>query len=370
LGRVNTPTVDWILLLGTAGLCGIGLTFLHSTAPADLAKQIQWVFIGACMMFAMSLLDYRILVHYAWEFYFVVIVLLLIVLQLPPIRGAQSWIRLPGFSIQPVELMKVALVLVLANHLRFKETQTTLKGLVIPFLITLIPMALILKQPDLGGAILLPPILFSIVYASGARLSHLIYIAFGGIVSAIPMWIFGLKDYQKSRIYAFIYPELYAQREAYQLNQSLIAIGSGGLFGMGLGQGMITSLRLLPDSQNDFIFGVIAEEGGFVAISAVLGCYLLIVLEGLHIARKCREPSGRLIATGISCTIGAQAIINICVVTGLLPTTGITLPLISYGGSSMVVTMAFLGILFNIASSNPLFIGPTAFSLNSEEASK
>jgi cell division protein FtsW len=162
-----------------------------------------------------------------------------------------------------------------------------------------------------------------------------------------------MHTYQKSRIYAFLTPELYESAESYQMLMSLTAIGSGGIGGQGLGNGVITELDLLPEKHNDFIFGVIAEEGGLAAAGSLILLFLLLTLVGLHVAGQAGSKTGRLAAVGVSALLGWQALLNVYVVTGLFPTTGVTLPLVSYGGSSLVVSCAMVGLLLNISQAPP-----------------
>lgn len=359
--RERLVRMDWLLLLCVIGITGIGLTYLSTAGPDFLARQVQWVAFGLVAMAVMFMLDYRMLLRWAYPLYGVGIALLVIVLMSPAVREARRWIRLPGINIHPTEFMKLVLILALAAYLRPRESQTTLKGLVVPFLLILLPMGLILRQPDLGSALTLPPTLFAIIFAAGARPLHLIGIAMCGAAGAVPMWEYGMKPYQKRRVLAFLDPELYSAREAYQLLMSLIAIGSGGLYGAGLGEGTQNSLELLPDKHTDFIFGVIAEEGGFVVAGTLLVLYLLMIWCGLHIASQCKEPGGKLVVVGITAVLGVQVLVNVGVVTAMLPTTGITLPLISYGGSSLVVTFAMVGLMLNIGASRPLVMAPEAF---------
>ena len=354
--------IDWIVLVSAIIVVAVGMFFLKSADLDSYHKQVQWIFISSVALVAGFMVDYRILVRYSPVIYLITMLMLLGVLFTSPINGARSWIRLPGFNMQPSELMKIALILILAKTLSSHEEQATVKGLVWPFILTLLPLGLILKQPDLGTGMLFPPLLFAMVYASGARLRHLLAVIFAGICGVVPMWFFIMKEYQKNRIRAFINPELYSAREAWQLIQSLIAIGSGGLYGMGWGKGSQTSLDLLSEKHTDFIFGVIAEEGGFYVAAALLTAYLLLVLGGLHISRHTNEPAGKLVAVGISAILGVQVLENVGVVTASLPTTGITLPLISYGGSSMIVTFAMIGILLGIGRSRQLIMGPEKFT--------
>ncbi len=354
--------VDWVVLGSTLGVVAIGLYFLLSADEEFFYKQLRWLALSLFALIGGFLIDYRWLVRRALSLYLMTFVLLVVVLFCAPINGARSWIKLPGFNVQPSELMKVAIILLLAKILSSHEKQATVRGLILPFVVTLLPLGFILKQPDLGTGMLFPPLLVIMVFASGARIVHLAFVFGAGLCGLVPMWFFLMKEYQKNRIRAFLDPELYSAREAWQLIQSLIAIGSGGLYGMGWGQGSQTSLDLLSEKHTDFIFGVIAEEGGFFVASSLLALYLLLILGGLHIARHTPDPVAKLIAVGISTIIGVQVLENIGVVTACLPTTGITLPLISYGGSSMIVTFFMIGLLLGVGRSRTLIMGPEKFT--------
>ncbi len=342
----------WFVLLLTLAIVGIGLYYLKSADAGFFFRQIRWLVLGFTAMAVCYLIDYRWLLRQAYLLYAGAFSLLVVVLMLPAKRGAQSWIEVPGtgFNIQPSEVMKLCIILVLARNLMTRDNQATIRGLIAPFLLLFAPLALILKQPDLGTGILFPPLLFAMVYASGARLWHLLSVMAAGVCALPVMWLEVMKEYQKNRVRAFLNPEIYSAREAYQLIQSLIAIGSGGLYGMGWGEGSQNALDLLPDKHTDFIFGVIAEEGGFVMSATMLGLYWLFAISGLHISRNTSEPGGKLIAVGVSVIIGFQALVNSGVVSAVLPTTGITLPFISYGGSSMIVSFCMVGLLLNVSS--------------------
>lgn len=361
--------VDWVAFVAAAAIVLTGLPYQYSAAPDMFGKQLVWIALGLAAAALFAFVDYRFLLDHAYWFYGVALLLLALVLALPAVRNAHSWIRVPGvpFSIQPSEVMKLALVLTLARHLRHRENQWRLAGLAIPFALTLVPMALILKQPDLGTGILLPPLLLAVVFAGGARKTHLFAVILGGALSAVPMWLYVMKDYQKARILAFLDPERYEAREAYQLIMSRISIGSGGLCGSGLTSGAMNELDLLPDKHTDFIFGVIAEEGGFIVAFVLLALFLVLVLEGYRIAHRAKEPGGRLLAIGCTSLLCVQTLINIGVVTALLPTTGITLPLVSYGGSSMIVTLSLVGLLLNVAARRPFLLGGETFTGRRDE---
>lgn len=355
--------LDILVLLSFAVIVAIGLYYLRSANSAFYAKQIQWIVLGSIALITTFFINYQWLLRQAYSLYMIAFALLIAVLFTQKINGARSWIPLPGgINIQPSEVMKIALVLVLARYLMLRDNQATVKGLIAPFALTLIPLGLILMQPDLGTGVLFPPLLLIMIYCSGARIRHLSVVIISGVLSVVPLWFFVMNSIQKKRVLAFLDPELYSASEAYQQIQSLIAISYGGLHGMGWGKGSQNSLCLLPEKHNDFIFGVIAEEGGFYVSCGLLFAYLCLALAGLHIARKCNEPGGKLLATGVTAIISIQVLINVGVVTAMLPTTGITLPFISYGGSSMLVSFAMIGLLLNVGTSDTLVLGPQKFS--------
>ena len=354
MGRIDPWRVDWVFLFAALAIIGLGLPFLRSSAtPADFNKQLVWLAVGLAAMAVFALVDYHFWIRRAYWIYGISCGLLLIVLLAPAINNAHSYLRVGPVGMQPSELFKLALIMALSRHLGKRENQHMLHGLIIPFALTLAPIVLILRQPDLGTALTIPPILLAMLWVSGARFSHLFGVVVMGLGSLWPMWHYIMRDYQKKRIYAFLDPETYERSEGYQLMMSLIAIGSGGISGLGLGNGVITDLNLLPEKHNDFIFGVIAEEGGFAASGSMILLYLILTLVGMHIAYSATDRFGRLLATGVSVIIGWQTILNIYVVTGLFPTTGVTLPLVSYGGSSMVVTCAMIGLALNVSQARP-----------------
>ncbi|MDR3077304.1 MAG: FtsW/RodA/SpoVE family cell cycle protein [Planctomycetota bacterium] len=354
MGRIDPWRVDWIFLLAALAIIALGLPFLNSSAgPGDFMKQIVWVTLGLAGLGFFALCDYHWLVERAHWIFIASTALLGAALLAPPINNAHRFLRLGPIGVQPSEPFKLALILFLARYLGENADLRRARGLIFPFLLTLGPMCLILKQPDLGTALTLPPILLTALWVSGARFSHLAATILLGLASAWPMWEYGLRSYQKTRIYAFLDPERYASAEAYQLLMSLSAIGASGIFGQGLGNGVITELSLLPEIHNDFIFGVVAEEGGLAAAGSMTLLFLILVLIGLHVSANAPDRQGRIVAAGVSAIIGWQACLNIYVVTGMLPTTGVTLPLVSYGGSSMVVTCAMVGMVLNVSQAAP-----------------
>lgn len=354
MDRIDWLRMDWFFLAAALAIIGLGLPFLHSSAaPEDFRRQIVWLAGGLAVLIAFAITDYHVWIKHAYVVYGMSVVLLVAVLFAPPINNARSYIRFGFIGMQPSELFKIALIMALARHLGKRENQHMLHGLVLPFVLTLAPLLLVLRQPDLGTALTIPPILFAALWVSGARFLHLFGCVLMGLGSVWPLWTYVMRPYQKNRIYAFLEPEKYEYREAYQLIMSLTAIGSGGVSGQGLGNGVITDLNLLPEKHNDFIFGVIAEEGGFAAAGSMIILFLLLSLVGLHIAGNAVDRSGRILAAGASVILGWQAILNIYVVTGLFPTTGVTLPLVSYGGSSLVISCALIGMVLNVSQARP-----------------
>ncbi|MDR1611372.1 MAG: FtsW/RodA/SpoVE family cell cycle protein [Planctomycetota bacterium] len=343
---------DWFFMIAALAIAALGLPFLKSSATAaDFNRQLVWFAISIFAMLFFIAVDFMIWIKYAYWIYAGTVLFLVLVLFLPPINNARSFIRFGPIGMQPSELFKLALIVALARHLGKRDDQRRPRGLIIPFILTLAPLFLILRQPDLGTALTIPPILLAMLWASGARFPHLAATILLGLASAWPLWRYIMRPYQKARILAFLNPENYETAEAYQMLMSLAAIGSGGFMGHGLGNGVITDLDLLPEKHNDFIFGVIAEEGGLAAAGSLILLYLILVLVGLHIAATAGSKFGRLAATGVAASIGWQATLNIFVVTGMFPTTGVTLPLVSYGGSSLLVTFSMIGMALNVSQS-------------------
>ena len=265
------------------------------------------------------------------------------------VKGSQRWFSVGSFAIQPSEFMKITLVLALARFLRYKKYGIGLFDIGISILLTCVPMLLIMKQPDLGTALVMVPILISILYAAGIRLYQLLMLVGTGLAISPLLWMFVLKSYQKMRIIGFLWPDKATDWGAgYHRLQSLIAIGSGGLFGAGWGNGTQNQMKFLPERHTDFIFAVIAEEWGFLRACFVIFLYIVFITCGIGIARSTREPYGRLVVIGLVTMFATQIMVNIGMTLGIAPIVGITLPFISYGGSSMVTSFVALSIIFNI----------------------
>lgn len=329
----------------------VGIFFVWSASSEKFVfKQLVWILMGFTLFFTLLYFDYLSFAHYAYIIYACVLLLLILLLSLGgSVKGSQRWFSIGSFSIQPSEFMKIILVLTLSRFLRYKKYGLGLFDIGVSVLLTLIPMALIMKQPDLGTALVLVPILFSLLYTAGIRFYHLLIFVGAGLAVSPLLWMFLLKSYQKLRIIGFLWPEKTEDWGAgYHRLQSLIAIGSGGLLGAGWGNGTQNQMKFLPERHTDFIFAVIAEEWGFLRACCVLLLYIVFITCGIGIARNTREPCGRLIAVGLITMFATQIVVNIGMTLGIAPIVGITLPFVSYGGSSMLTSFIALSIIFNI----------------------
>lgn len=356
---------DWILFLILVLIGVIGVLNLYSATYAlreasgsqIFMKQIYWYLIGFVVLLVMTTFDYYLLERFAWIIYGASIALLIIVLIIGDVRsGSQRWINLGGFSFQPSETAKIAIVIILAKFFNEQRqvSEYRLRDLWRPFLLIAIPSLLILKEPDLGTALVLVIVGFSIFLFMKINWKSLL-IMFLAALSAAPFIWFTLKEYQQRRILTFLSPDMDPLGAGYHINQSKIAIGSGLLWGKGFLKGTQTRLHFLPEQHTDFVFSVWAEEWGFVGSVILLLLYLVLVLWGLNIAKNSKEKFGAIIAFGIITIIFWQLIINVCMVTGLLPVVGIPLVLVSYGGSSIISTMAGMGLLMNISMRRFMF---------------
>jgi rod shape determining protein RodA len=355
---------DWTLLGIVLVIASIGILNLYSATeklemlgtPLYL-KQIFWLLIGLVVMVTIAFIEYRFYMDFAHIVYIVTFVLLLTVLGYGIITsGAQRWIKIGPLSFQPSEFIKISLILVLARffHRPPHRNGYTLKQLSLPFLLLFLPMGLILKQPDLGTAIILFLIFFSILIFVKIRWSSLLTIGLVGAAAVPILWHF-LKDYQKKRIITFFSPELDPLGAGYHLIQSKIAVGSGGILGKGFMKGTQSKLGFLPEQQTDFIFSALGEEWGLIGSLFVIGLYLALILWGLRIAVQAKDRSGAVAAFGVVAMLFWHTFINIGMVLGIMPVVGIPLPLLSYGGSFVISTLMGVGLLLNVSMRRYLF---------------
>ncbi len=349
---------DWTLLFLVLSVSIIGILNIYSSGfslpeprlKTLYIKQLQWMGISLFFMALAFCIDYRVIVRQAYLIYFVSLLLLILVFIISDAtRGSQRWIALGGFSLQPSELMKVAVVLALARYFDNHKTEKeySLKELLLPLLIVFIPFLLVLKQPDLGTGIILIILFLGIIFMAGIKWKSMALAAGCGLV-LIPLGWHFLKDYQKERIMTFLNPEQDPLGTGYHIIQSIIAVGSGGLWGKGFLKGTQTQLKFLPEQHTDFIFSVYAEEWGFAGAMLLIIVFFTLILWGLKTAFQAKDLTGMLISIGVTMMIFGQVFINIGMVLGILPVVGIPLPFMSYGGSSLVVFMFGIGLLLNV----------------------
>ncbi len=348
--------IDWALLIALFALCAIGVAMIFS-ATSDPTRgnshlyvtQLYAIGLGTIAMVVTLSLNYRWFTDKSHLFYIALLAVLLYVLFLGTVQmGARRWIPLGGFNLQPSEFAKVGVALVLAKYFGETRGMPAWSDLAIAGGLTCLPLALIAKEPDLGTAVTLIPVFMAIAYLAGMQMRILGYMALSLVLIAPVAWKFALKDYQKSRISTFIDPSQDAKGAGYQQIQARITVGSGGLAGKGYMQGTQGQLRFLPVAHNDFIFSVLAEEQGFAGVLVALGLYLFVILRTLEAARLAKDRLGSYLVLGVLASFTFQVIYNITMSAGLAPVKGLTLPLMSYGGSSMIATLAAFGLVLNV----------------------
>lgn len=352
LGRL-----DWLLMGAVFLLMGIGLMSLSSLSGvsqfAFFQRQLIWAGIGVMALLAASLLDFRLFRTQSVAvllLYLVSMVLLVLVLVVGAhIRGIKAWFEVGGVAVQPVELAKLALVILLAKFFSKRHIEIyRVRHLLVSGVYLALPASLVLLQPDLGSAIVLIAIWLAVVLFSGMKLRHFFFLVMLGAIGMFVAWQFGLAPYQKARLVSFIDPWRDPQGAGYQMIQSMIAVGSGKIWGKGLGYGSQSHLHFLPEPQTDFIFAAYAEEWGFVGIIILLGLFGVVLWRIIRIGILASDNFSRLYTLGFAALIFTQTFIHIGMNMGVLPITGITLPFVSYGGSSLVTLMIGIGIVQNI----------------------
>jgi rod shape determining protein RodA len=346
--------ISWIYVLLICALAGVGYAAQYSAAggspdPYASKQAIRFAF-GLVMMLCIALVDIRLIERLAWPLYGISLALLVLVLRVGHVgKGAQRWIEFGGTQLQPSELMKIALVVALAAwfHRATWERMGNPLFLIPPALMVAAPVLLILKEPNLGTAVITALIGGCIFLAAGVRWWKMALVVVPIPFAARVAYGY-LHDYQKARIETFLNPENDPLGAGYNIQQSKIALGSGGMWGKGYLQGTQGKLNFLPEKQTDFIFTMLAEEFGFVGCLAVLGLLLLIVLGAMAIALRCRHQFGRLVALGIGVNFFLYVAVNIAMVTGAIPVGGVPLPLVSYGGSASLTVMFGFGLLMSV----------------------
>jgi rod shape determining protein RodA len=350
---------DWILLLATFVLFAFGLSAIYSVELSRGGSEFLFVRkhliafgIGFAMMLVAANSNYLLLRSYGRVLYIAGVVMMIGVLLFgTELNGTTGWFIFFGLSFQPVEYMKLALAVQLARYFgeharrRFGWREIIGSGL-----LTAIPTGLTMLQPDLGSAVLLVGMWLIVMFFAGLRTQHIITLLISGLIVGVFAWGFFLQDYQRERLRVFLNPALDPLESGYNITQAKIAIGSGEIFGRGLGFGSQSQLKFLPESQTDFIFAVIAEELGFLGVLMVLSAFVLLLWRMISIAFHARDNFTSFLSIAIFAIIFVQMTVNVGVNLAMLPTTGVALPLVSYGGTSLLMTLVMIGILESIAA--------------------
>src|SRR6478735_4833088 len=345
--------VDWALLGAILALCAIGLVQIYSAtggATRIYYTQIYGIAMGMIALLVALSIDYRSLADKSHLIYGGILILLLYVLFFGAVRGgSRRWIDFGPMNLQPSEFAKATVALVLAKFFGDRQRGAPQRGdLLVAGAITAVPFLVIYRQPDLGTAATLLPVLLAVAYVAGMPMRIFGVLALVGVLAAPIAWKFALQDYQRERISTFLDPSQDAKGAGYQQIQARITTGSGGLKGKGFMQGTQGQLRFLPVAHNDFVFSVLAEEHGFLGVLVALGLYLFVILRSLDAAKLARDRVGGFLVVAFISGFGFQVLYNITMSAGLAPVKGLTLPLMSYGGSSLVSTLAGFGLILGV----------------------
>lgn len=372
--------VGWLPVLAALGLSAIGIAAINTTESGYALRQIVFLCVGLPAAACAALPHYRWLSRISYPL-FILVLLMLIFVLLPfvpeqlvrPRNGSRRWINVGVTDFQPSELAKIAYVLALATYLRYRSHYRSLIGLLSLLALTFIPLGLVLKEPDLGTSLLFLPTLFAMVIAAGAKMRHILLIMFVGLAAAPTMYPF-LEPHQKDRIKAMVAQvrgdTRYEADIGFQGARAMTLVGAGGIFGAGRDKAAdLIHYNHLPEDHNDMVFAVVCCRWGLLGALAVWGLFAAFTVGGLLTAAQCKDPFGRLVAVGIVAATFAQMVINTGMNIGLLPITGMTLPFVSYGGSSLVTTWLCVGLLFNIALRRPQYMARASFEFDDEAKS-
>jgi rod shape determining protein RodA len=356
----GTRDYDWWLLAILATICALGVIEIYSATHGSALdgmymKQVRWIAVGAILMFVLSRVDYHLILDQVLILYLVGVVALIAVLLVGHTRfGAKRWIPVLGEFLQVSELVKLIIIIVLARF--FAEVSTdelSVQDLIKAALIVGLPLGLILKQPDLGTALVLVPMLVVGAFLAGLQWQHAAIISLAGIllVGSVfypPVSRHILKPYQRDRITSFLHPEDDAKGTGYQLLQSKIAVGSGGFWGKGFKNGTQNQLGYIPVRYSDFIMSAWAEEQGFKGVLLALGLYMALLLRLVQNAQRAKDRAGMFLVMGVAAALGFHVLVNVAMVIGAMPVTGIPLPLMSYGGSATLFVFLAIGLVMNV----------------------
>ncbi len=386
-------------------MSSLGSISIWADSRPEGGKQLIYLGIAFGCLFAFQAVNYLVIGRWVWPFYMLSLTLVGYTVlgahvSLPFVhstKGVYAWINFKfgsqEISLEPSELCKISFVLVLARYLRYRLNYRTFKGLLAPFTIAFVPIILILKQPDLGVAALFMPTLLAMLFVAGAKVKHMTTVLGLGLAFVPIFWFAGprydsdnlttrrrltelempvlrhlpsmMREYQRSRVQAMLVHDAKSAEKGYQQKMAMEAMGSGGFFGKGIFQ--IPVGRHVPEAHDDMIFSLIGEQFGLLGASAVIGSYLVLFAAGIEIASNTKEPFGRLIAVGVVAIVATQATLNLSVCMGMMPVTGVTLPFVSYGGSSLIASYMAAGLLLNVGQNRPLTLGKQAFEFDDDE---
>lgn len=358
---------DWSIIWVLLAIITVGLLSIYSALYPQIQarptnnlfiKQIIWLAIGFAVLCCSLFIDYQKLrAASPWLYGLIVILLLAVLVAGKEVNGSKRWLEIAGFQFQPSEFMKVVIVIQLASYFSSQDVSSfpSIQKLVYPIIMVLVPVFLILAEPDLGTAISIMAISTTLIFFVGVRWKYLVILVLSILPLILPIWEHVLKPYQKRRVLILLRPDLDPLGAGYHIRQSKIAIGSGMAWGKGFLNGTQNKLHFLPEKHTDFIFSVWAEEWGFVGCVALLFLFCLLIFLTLRVARRSRDRFGSLIVVGMSSLILWQALINIGMVIGVLPVVGITLPFVSYGGSSLITLCLAIGMIENVSMRRYVF---------------
>jgi rod shape determining protein RodA len=366
LAKANPLLAGSALLLTALGVSTVATASVGF--PVDFTwAQAKWAVVSVAAALLVLAVPYRRVVQARLPLYAGAVLLLLVVLVIGRGKSAGRWISVGGMSLQPSEIMKVVLVVTLAGYLRYERSHRTLGGLAKPFALTLLPVLLVMRQPDLGTALLLVPLLFSMLYAAGARVRHLGLVAAGGVLALVVMYLVPglMQPYQRNRVDTFLglrqgtrADRAMERASRHQLERGLMAVASGSWTGAPEDEGGVEeAVAALPERPTDFVFPVFAAKHGFLGVTGLFSLYLVFLGSLLSVAFRVREPSGRLLVVGVFTLFAVQVIVNLGMTVGLLPVVGVTLPFFSYGGSSLLASYLALALVLGVGADPPLEFG-------------
>ena len=357
--------INWSFVLLITLIAGVGFAMLYSAADGQLdpwsSRQMARFGFGLVAMIVFALIDIRTWLRYAYFIYFASLVLLAAVEVTGSVgMGAQRWINLGFINVQPSEIVKITLILALARYFYASRVEDVerMTHLFVPAAMLAVPVFLVLRQPDLGTAILILVTGITIFFLAGVRAWIFVATGLAAISAIVPVWKFVLLDYQKQRLLTYLNPESDPLGAGYHVMQSKIALGSGGLFGKGFLSGTQSHLSFLPEKHTDFIFTMLAEEFGMAGGLGLVGLYLMVLVYGFFIAVRSRNHFGRLVGMGVVAAFFYNVFVNIAMVMGLLPVVGMPLPLVAYGGTAMVTLLFGFGLLLCVFVHRDVTISP------------